>query len=137
MISSSYLQTGFNLVSVAGTQKLIFAQKRLGAIKLQLNHNGHVTSQKVTFSSFRAINSKSTIKAKKHKLPPPHQPPLPKTFPSFRQATSPISIQKTMSLNHSEQFYWLDPLGVGASRVRKVRHKYNSQVRNSHLEKVF
>jgi|SRR5277367_14930 hypothetical protein len=42
-----------------------------------------------------------------------------------------------MSLNHSEQFYWLDPLGVGASRVRKVRHKYNSQVPNFHLEKSF
>jgi serine/threonine protein kinase len=42
-----------------------------------------------------------------------------------------------MSLNHSEQFYWLDPLGVGASRVRKVRHKYNSQVPISHLEKSF
>jgi hypothetical protein len=52
MISTSYLQTCFNLVLVAGIQKLIFAQKRLGAIKLQLNHDGHVTSQKVNFSSF-------------------------------------------------------------------------------------
>ena len=64
MISSSYLQTGFNLVSVAGIQKLILAQKRLGPFKLQLNHNGHVTSQKVNFSSFRAINSILTINAK-------------------------------------------------------------------------
>jgi len=33
-----------------------------------------------------------------------------------------------LSLRHGDQFYWLDRLGVGATRVRKVRHKYNSQV---------
>jgi hypothetical protein len=52
MISSSYLQTCFNLILVAAFRKLIFARIRLGAIKLQLNHDGHVTSQKVNFSSF-------------------------------------------------------------------------------------
>ena len=31
-----------------------------------------------------------------------------------------------LALNHSEQLYFLNPLGVG--RVRKVRHKYNSEV---------
>ena len=30
------------------------------------------------------------------------------------------------ALNHSEQLYFLNPLGVG--RVRKVRHKFNSEV---------
>lgn len=42
-----------------------------------------------------------------------------------------------MSLNHGDQFYWLDRLGVGATRVRKVRHKYNNQVQISHLGSCF
>jgi len=32
-----------------------------------------------------------------------------------------------MSLSNSEQFYWLDRIGSGSTRVRKVRHKFNSQ----------
>jgi len=40
-----------------------------------------------------------------------------------------------MSLNHSDQFYWLDRIGTGASRVRKVRHKFNNQV-NFHATQV-
>jgi hypothetical protein len=33
------------------------------------------------------------------------------------------------ALNHSEQLYFLNPLGIG--RVRKVRHKFNSEVRTN------
>src|ERR1700737_5260584 len=33
-----------------------------------------------------------------------------------------------MSLCNSDQFYWLDRVGTGSTRVRKVRHKFNSQV---------
>jgi len=32
-----------------------------------------------------------------------------------------------MSLCNSDQFYWLDRVGTGSTRVRKVRHKFNSQ----------
>jgi len=32
-----------------------------------------------------------------------------------------------MSLSNSDQFYWLDRIGCGSTRVRKVRHKFNSQ----------
>lgn len=37
-----------------------------------------------------------------------------------------------MSLSNSEQFYWLDRIGSGSTRVRKVRHKFNSQVQPRH-----
>jgi len=120
------LPTGFNFNLVAAVTKLKVRPEKRSARSNHHRPRHRGTGPPLIFFIEKSKSADQCEANIKYRCSPA-APSQAQFFPFLNNLTKYLFTM--MSLNHSEQFYWLDPLGIGgSSRVRKVRHKYNSQV---------